>query len=250
MSKTQKFVAKSYKLKSNHTPLAYMLSSHHSKRSTLLHFDEGTGTNRPLRYARNQKSPFEDEQDGNVIMEPIIFEDGFLHVPKNNQVLQQFLSYHPGNGQVFEEINDQKDAAEDLEMENIALDAQIAARSLDLDKLVQVGRVLLGSDVDTLSTAELKRDILVYSRNYPNDFMEVINDPTLQVQEDVVLFFQNQMIALRNNGKDVYFNLKDNKKKLTAVPYGEDAEYILADYFQSDDGLEIYKYLKKILKKK
>tara|TARA_R110002020_G_scaffold394788_2_gene604821 strand:+ start:70 stop:822 length:753 start_codon:yes stop_codon:yes gene_type:complete len=250
MSKTQKFVAKSYKLKSNNTPLAYMLSSHHSKRSNLLHFDEGTGTNRPLRYARNQKSPFEDEQDGNVIMEPIIFEDGFLHVPKNNQVLQQFLSYHPGNGQVFEEINDQKDAAEDLEMENIALDAQIAARSLDLDKLVQVGRVLLGSDVDTLSTAELKRDILVYSRNYPNDFMEVINDPTLQVQEDVVLFFQNQMITLRNNGKDVYFNLKDNKKKLIAVPYGEDAEYILADYFQSDDGLEIYKYLKKILKKK
>tara|TARA_R110002012_G_scaffold60836_3_gene159355 strand:+ start:76 stop:828 length:753 start_codon:yes stop_codon:yes gene_type:complete len=250
MSKTKKFVAKNYKLKSNSTPLAYMLSSHNSKRSSLLHFDEETGTNRPLRYARNQKSCFEDEQDGNVIMEPIIFEDGFLHVPKNNQVLQQFLQYHPGNGQVFEEINDQKDAAEDLEMENIVLDAQIAARSLDLNKLVQVGRVLLGGDVDTLSTAELKRDVLVYSRNYPTDFMEVINDPTLQVQEDVVLFFQNGLITLRNNGKDIYFNLKDNKKKLIAVPYGEDAEYIMSDYFQTDDGLEIYKYLKKMLKKK
>jgi len=34
--------------------------------------------NRPLRYARNQKSPFEDEQDGNVILEPIVFEDGML----------------------------------------------------------------------------------------------------------------------------------------------------------------------------
>ena len=80
--------------------------------------------------------------------------------------------------------------------------------------------------------------------------MEVINDPTLQVQEDVVLFFQNGLITLRNNGKDIYFNLKDNKKKLIAVPYGEDAEYIMSDYFQTDDGLEIYKYLKKMLKKK
>ncbi len=249
MSKTKKFVAKSYKLKSNNTPLAYMLSSHHSKRSTLLHFDEETGTNRPLRYARNQKSPFEDEQDGNAIMEPIIFEDGFLHVPKNNQVLQQFLTYHPANGQVFEEINDQKDAAEDLEMENIALDAQIAARSLDLDKLVQVGRVLLGGDVDTLSTAELKRDIFVYSRNYPNDFMEVINDPTLQVQEDVVLFFQNQLITLRNNGKDVYYNLKTKKTKLLTIPFGDDHIQTVAAYFQRDEGIEIYKAFQDMLEK-
>ena len=25
-----------------------------------------------------KKAPFEDEQDGNVIMEPIIFEDGYV----------------------------------------------------------------------------------------------------------------------------------------------------------------------------
>ena len=104
MKKTQNYTSKSYRLKNNRTPLAYMLSSHHSKRTNLLHFDEATGENRALRYARNQKSPFEDEQDGNVIMEPIIFEDGLLHVPKQNQVLQYFLSLHPGNGSIFEEL--------------------------------------------------------------------------------------------------------------------------------------------------
>ena len=33
-------------------------------------------------------------------MEPIVFEDGFLNVDRGNQVLQEFLYYHPQNGQV------------------------------------------------------------------------------------------------------------------------------------------------------
>ena len=33
------------------------------------------------------------------------------------------------------------------------------------------------------------------------------------------------------------------------VPFGEDAHYILASYMQGDEGLEVYKLLKKHLKK-
>ena len=93
--KTKKvYTDKVYRLKRDAAPLTYMLASHHTRRSPLLHFDEETGENKQLRYARNQKSPFVDEQDGNAILEPIIFEDGLLRVPKNNQVLQEFLYYH------------------------------------------------------------------------------------------------------------------------------------------------------------
>ena len=246
--KTKKIlVAKSYKLTNNKTPLAYMLSSHHSKRTNLLHFDEETGVNRPLRYARNQRSPFEDEQDGNAIMEPIVFEDGMLHVQKTNQVLQHFLSLHPGNGNLFEEINEAKDAAEMMEMENIILDSQLLARDLSIDKMATVGRVLMGSQVDSMSTAELKRDILVFSRNYPIEFMDVLNDPTLQVKDDVVVFFQKGILTLRNKQRDVYFNLPQNKKKLLTVPFGEDHNDIVASYMQRDEGIETYKLLKKSL---
>ena len=105
MKKTKKYVSKTYKLKSEATPLNYMLSSRNSTRFPLLWFDEDKGINRPLRYARNQKSPFEDEQDGNAILEPIVFEDGFLYVPKENQILQEFLSYHPQKDQVFQEVD-------------------------------------------------------------------------------------------------------------------------------------------------
>ena len=100
-------VDKVYKLKGKFTPLSYILPSKNTRRSPLMHWDEDKG-NRALRYAQNQKSPFEDEQDGNLILEPIIFEDGFLRVSKTNPVLQEFLHYHPHKGRVFDELNEAK----------------------------------------------------------------------------------------------------------------------------------------------
>ena len=101
MKKQQKYVDKFYRLKKDAAPLSFMLQTKHTKRSPLLHFDPETGQNRALRYARNQKSPYEDEQDGNVILEPIIFEDGMLRVGKENQVLQQILYLHQYNDKIL-----------------------------------------------------------------------------------------------------------------------------------------------------
>ena len=122
---TAKFVDKQYKLTRETAPLSLILASRHTTRFPLLHFDEQTGLNKPLRYARNQNSPFQDEQDDNAILEPIVFEDGFLHVPKNNQVLQKFMALHPGNGRVFTEVNKAKEAAELVEDLNLEVDALI-----------------------------------------------------------------------------------------------------------------------------
>ena len=248
MKQKQKPVAKSYRLKSDSAPLSLMLSSHHNHRSPLLYFDEEKGINRPLRYARNQRSPFEDEQDGNAIMEPIIFEDGFLHVERNNQVLQEFLSLHPGNGQIFEEVDQARDAAEELQVEELILEAQLLARDMPTSKLEMVCRVLMGARADNMSTAELKRDVLVYARNNPEDFIDTLNDPALQMYDDVVQIFSKNLLSKRNKGRDIYFNLKDNKTKILTVPYGEDANDIMASYFQTDDGIETYKLLKQMLK--
>tara|TARA_R100001443_G_scaffold107354_1_gene117172 strand:- start:897 stop:1655 length:759 start_codon:yes stop_codon:yes gene_type:complete len=243
------FETKVYRLASNKTPLAFMLSSRHNRRSPLLYFDEETGVNRPLRYARNQKSPFEDEQDGNAILEPIVFEDGMLVVPKENQVLQKFLHIHPGNGTIFYEINKKKEAKEELEYVEAELDAQILARNLSLEKLVSVCRVFLGAAVDNMSTPELKRDVLIYAKNQPFEFLEVLDDPMLDLQDKVSQFFSEGLLAFRNNQKDVYFNLKKNKSKILTIPFGEDPNYIVASYMQSDEGIETFKLLKNALKK-
>tara|TARA_R100000935_G_scaffold55678_1_gene85864 strand:+ start:348 stop:1037 length:690 start_codon:yes stop_codon:yes gene_type:complete len=226
-----------------------MLASRHSSRSPLLHFDDEKGINKPLRYARNQKSPFEDEQDGNAILEPVVFEDGLLFVEATNQVLQHFLALHPQNGMLFEEIDAEKDASEELAWVERALDAQIVAKELSTEKLVMVCRVIMGAHVDKMTIPELKRDILMYSKNEPEDFLGILDDPMLDLQDSVFQLFDKGVIAIRNNNKDVYFNLPKNKQKMLTVPFGEEPSYIVASYFQSDDGIETYKLLKKYLNK-
>ena len=105
MKTTVQRVDKVYKLTRNAAPLSFMLATRHTRRFPLLWVDPETGINRELRYARNQSSPFVDEQDDNAIIEPVIFEDGFLRVTKNNQVLQRFLDVHPHNGVKFKELD-------------------------------------------------------------------------------------------------------------------------------------------------
>ena len=247
MKNKKVFTSKTYRLKSEACPLTYMLSSHNTSRSPLMYFDEDTGVNRPLRYARNQRSPFVDEQDGNAILEPIVFEDGLLFVEKANQVLQQFLYYHPSRDRVFEEVDNERDASEDVEVLEMELNAQIVAKELSFEKLLSVSRILLGGSVDRLSSAELKRDILLFSKHNPYEFLEVVNDPELEFEDEVRQFFDENMLSFRNKNKDVYFNLKGNKKKMLTIPFGEDPYHVVGSYLKTDEGVEVYKGLVKMM---
>ena len=243
MKNNKTLVTKHYKLKKEAAPLSYMLPTRHTRRSALLYFDPKTNTNRALRYAANQKTPFEDEQDGNVILEPIVFEDGFLTVPATNPVLQEFLYLHPQRDVVFEEVDDEKDAQEEVADLNVEVDALIQARQLSLSQLEMVSRVLFGTDPDKLSTAELKRDVLVYARNQPQHFLHVLTDPDLTHTSQVKVFFEKGLLSFRNKQKDVYFNTPSNKKRMLVVPFGEDPYHVVGSYLKSEEGIEALKML-------
>ena len=247
MKTTVQRVDKVYKLTRNAAPLSFMLATRHTRRFPLLWFDHEKEINRELRYARNQKSPFVDEQDGNAIIEPIIFEDGFLRVPKNNQILQKFLEVHPHNGVKFKELDKSKDAQEIVEIMNIELDAMIEARSLSIAQLETLTRVLFSKDPSRISTDEMKRDILVYAKTEPQEFMSIVNDPVLKLQATVHKFFEEGLIKYRNKNKEVWFNTKTNKTRLCTIPFGEDPIYIVSSYFQSDDGVDDLIHLEKLL---
>jgi hypothetical protein len=241
------FVAKSYKLTREVAPLSFMLPTRHTKRFTLLHFDDETGVNRELRYARNQKSIFVDEQDDNALMEPIIFEDGFLHVSKENQMLQKFLFLHPLNGKKFVEMDKAKDAAAEVEELMIAADALSEAKKLSLEQLENVCRVLFGTDTSKMSSAELKRDVLVFARNNSEDFLEVVNDPDLKFMGTIQRFLDQELLKTRKNGKEVWYNTPQNKTKMLNVPFGSEPIDVIGSYLQSDDGLEVLKHLESLL---
>jgi len=247
MKTTVQRVDKVYKLTRNAAPLSFMLATRHTRRFPLLWVDPETGINRELRYARNQASPFVDEQDGNAIIEPVVFEDGFLRVPKSNQVLQRFLDVHPHNGVKFKELDNAKDAQEIVESINIELDAMIEARSLSISQLETLTRVLFQKDPSRISTDEMKRDILVYAKREPQDFMSVINDPVLKLQATVHKLFEQGLIKYRNKNKEVWFATKTNKTRLCVIPFGEDPIYIVSSYFQSDEGIEALKVLENLM---
>ena len=248
MKKNTTTVDKTYKLKSNATPISFTLPSRNTSRFPLLYFDEENNTNRALRYARNQKSPFEDEQDGNFILEPVIFDDGFLNVPRTNPVLQQFLHYHPMNGSVFLEVDKTVDAAKEVEDLNFEVDALIEARQLSIEQLEVVSRVMFQKDVTTVSTAELRRDVLIYAKKEPKSFLEILNDPLLKLQSNVQLFFAHNLLQFRNGQREVWFNTKSNKKKMMSIPFGEDPFETVALFLKSDDGIEVLKFLEISLK--
>lgn len=232
---------RTYRLSSQATPLSFRLASRNTRSHPLMHFDGKV--NRPLRYARNQKTPFEDEQDKNAILEPIIFEDGFLRVPKTNPVLQEFLSLHPANGSLFVEVDTAKDASVEVEMMNYEVDALVAAKELDISTAESLARTLMGSNVDKMSTAEIRRDVLVYAKNNPKEFLNSLDDPMLKIKDIASRTLSAGFIQFRNQKRDVYFNLPKNKKRMMTVPFNEDPMTAISAFFQTDEGIEVFQML-------
>lgn len=234
---------RSYRLKNGKTPLSFTLPSRSHTKFPLMWYDEKNNVNKVLRYAVNQRSPFEDEQDSNPILEPVVFEDGMLLVPKNNPVLQEFLYYHPMNGQVFEEVDNEKEAFEEISMLTIEADALAEARSLTVDQMEMLMRVMFGKDPSLVTTAEMKRDILVFAKRSPKDFLNMINDPELKYQSKIRLFFDKGLLSLRNNNKEIWFSTPTNRKKMCSIPYGEDPYTAAGSFLMSDEGIDALKML-------
>jgi hypothetical protein len=229
------------------SPLSLILQSRDNRHRRLLYNDTEKKKQRSLRYASNQESPFIDEQDDNFICEPIIFEDGRLVVSETNYILNKFLEIHPDNvangGGLFEVWDPKKVAEEKLRMEDIILDAKIAARSLSPDKMSAVIRVFRDIDPDKLSIDELKWEIRNIANHYPEEFLEIIEDPDLFVDDLGIRAIKDGFVSVRNGGRDLHYNLKDNKKRMFSVPMGEDPESALVAWFKTEDGHEFYQYL-------
>jgi hypothetical protein len=234
---------KIYKLTGGAAPMSFMLASRNTIAKRLYHFDGKV--NRELRYARNQKSPFVDEQDGNFILEPIIFEDGFLRVEDSNPVLQKFLELHPDNGASFVEVDSKKDAQKELDWLEIEADALSKARTIDYALMENIARIALSIDPSRISTQELKRDIIIYAKNNPEEFLSIVNDPNVAHDGLVARLFDYGALVVKRNA--VHYNLTNNKSKLLIIPAGQDAHEAVSSYFLTEEGAEVMATLEKYI---
>ena len=146
------------------------------------------------------------------------------------------------------EVNKEKEAAEKNAALDLEVDALIEARGLSVEQIENVTRVLFQKDPTTYSIEELKREILIFAKTSPKDFLNMIKDPALKLNAVIQSFFDKKLLTLRNNKKEIWYNTASNKKKLMNVPYGEDPLFMAASFFESDDGIEMFKHLKSVVK--
>ena len=235
-----------YTLKGKKKPLVFSMPAKHSRKRTLLWFDEEKGYQRELRYATNQRSPFVDEQDGHATLGRIIFRNGALSVPKENQVLQKLLSlYHPYRNEIYEEYNPVQESIDQLEYINYEIDALMAAKEMDIDKLEAVLRAEFGSKVSTLTSSELKRDGLVFAKRNPILFLQLANDENVELRNVGIKATELNIIQLSADQRT--FTYGEAKRKLMTVPFDEHPYSALAAFFKTDEGMEVYKHIIKKL---
>ena len=235
-----------YYLVGGKEPLTYTIPSKHTQRYPLVWFDEEKGYERELRYATNQKSIFVDEQKGASTLKHIVFKDGVLHVPKEKRSLQEFLNHHPHRGIIFNELDRQVEAVDQLEELDLQLDALNAARSMDIEQAEAILRVELGSNVNNMSTKELKRDLLLFARQNPALFIDLANDDNVILRNFAINSVEQGIIKLASDQRT--FTWATNGKKLMTVPFDENPYSAMAAWFKTDEGLEIYKSIDKKLK--
>lgn len=235
---------RTYFLKGDLTPIRYSIPSRHNNRYPLLWFDEGTGIQKEIRYATNQNSVFLQEQKGEATLGHIIFENGVLYVPKQKQNLQKLLSlYHPYLNKKYQEYDAVVEAEDELDNLEIQLDAMTAARETDIDQAEAILRVEMGSKVSEMSSKELKRDLLIFSKNNPKLFLELANDENVQLRNFAIKATEANIIKLAQDQRD--FKWASNGKKLMTVPFDENPYSAMAAFFKTDEGVEVYKSIEK-----
>jgi hypothetical protein len=174
---------RTYLLKGNKTPLTLTIPGKHTRKHALLWFDPKTQKQREIRYATNMSSPFVDEQKGEATLGHIVFRDGRLDVPANNIALQKLLSlYHPLKNKMYIEFKPVQKAEDELETIEWEIDALNAARNIDIDQAEAIMRVELGSQVSTMSSKEIKRDLLRFAKNNPQLFLQLANDENVMLR--------------------------------------------------------------------
>ena len=230
-----------YYLKGRKKPLSYSIRT-----SNLFWFDEEKGYEREIKYCQNQRTCFVDEMKGDQRLEHIVFRSGSLYVPKEKATLQKFLSlYHPHNGNIFYEYKPVEVAQNEIEVLELEADAILMARQIDIDLAEAIMRVEKGSEVNEMSSKELKRDLLLFARNNPSLFLELANDDNVQLRNFGIKAVESNIIRLSQDQR--HFEWGTTGRKIMTVPFDEHPYTALAHWFKTDEGMEIYQNIEKRL---
>ena len=233
-----------YYLTGRYTPLTLTIPGKHTRKHALLYFDEKTRKQKEIRYATNHDSPFKEEQEGEATMGHIMFRNGDLRVPKEQQNLQKLLSlYHPSRNKLYQEYDPVEEAYDDLEMLDLQTDAAVFAREMDIDDAEAILRVEIGSEVSKLSSKEIKRDLRLFANRNPELFLELAQDDNVGLRNTAIKATEANIISLSQDQRT--FSWASNGRKLMSVPFDENPYSAMAAYFKTDEGMEVFRSIEK-----
>ena len=228
-------------------PLVFTLPTAHSRKKSLLYFDEKLGYQRELRYATNQRSCFVEEQKGQIVMGRIVFRDGVLRVPKENVALQKLLSlYHPAlKSNIYKEYKPAQQASNEVDWIEFELQALNLAKTLSVEEAEAILRVEMGQAVTELSSSEIKRDTLIFAKRNPNLFLQLATDENTQLRSFGAKAVEMGILSLSQDQRT--FTYGSNGRKIMTVPFDEHPYFALSAFFRTDEGMEVYKAIEKRL---
>ena len=230
---------KVYYLKGRMKPLSRSIKS-----SGVYYFDEKLGYERELKYCENQRTPFVDEMKGDQRLSHIVFRNGALHVTREKQTLQKLLSlYHPHKDTLYYEHKPQVIAESQLDWLEFEVEALGVAKDMDIDMAEAIMRVERGSDVSKMSSKELRRDLLLFARENPKLFLDLVSDDNIQLRNFGIRATEMGIIKLSPDQR--YFTWGSNDRKLMTIPFDEHPYSALAAWFKTDEGMEIYSNIEK-----
>ena len=221
-------------------------------------FDEETGTNRKIRYVIGEQSIFEDEQTTkNPVIGDIVFVNGQLIVPYQKPVLRDFLfasNYNKSNEnripsmkQIFETLDFEKEAKEDLESLELEFQAIEMAMNIEPQEMVALCKVL-GINTDR-SMYEIKHDFMRFVKNNPFDFIESLNDPRIERKQVIVEALDNKIISSNTTKRTIDWGGK-NGQTISIVPIGVDPIDSFVEFTFEKDGEEVYRRVVSMLEAK
>ena len=161
--------------------------------------------------------------------------------------LQKLLSvYHPLKNKLYLELDTVREAIDEVAGIELEIKALNSAQNLDIDMAEAVMRVEMGSKVSSMSSKELKRDLLLYAKRNPGLFLDLVNDENVMLRNFGIKATEMGVLKLSSDQRT--FSWGSNDRKLMNVPFDEHPYSALAAWFKTDEGMEIYSNIEKRLK--
>ena len=97
-----------------------------------------------------------------------------------------------------------------------------------------------------MTTAELKRDMLIWAKKNPSQVFDLLNDENIKLRNIAVRAVEMSILHIKDDQRTVTWS-EDKRQKVLTAPYGENVYSALALYFKTDEGLDVMQKITNLL---